>query len=354
MKNVVLLFGGASTEHDISRRSILTFIDHMDRTLYNPILVGITKEGRWLLFNGDKEAIIDGTWHEQGIPAIISPDAKDRSLLIMRGEEAIQIQIDCVIPVLHGTNGEDGTVQGLLKMSRIPFVGCGVLASAVAMDKSYTKLIVEPLGIRQAKWVLVMKETYNPEVIAVQVAEQLTYPVFVKPSNTGSSIGVSKAHDESELDKAVREAFRFDRKVLIEEGIIGREVECAVMGNLEVEASDVGEILSADEFYDYNSKYNNPASETVVSADIPEEARAYVKECAIRIFKAIDGRGLARVDFFIEEATGEVVFNEINTMPGFTSISLYPLMMQHTGKSFTEQITSFIRLAEEEAMRSNE
>lgn len=342
MKNVVLLFGGQSTEHDISRKSVITFIEHIDRNLYAPILIGITKEGQWLLYNGETDRIIDGSWEEKGIPAIISPDAKDKSLLIMRDDGMVKIQIDVVIPVLHGLFGEDGSVQGLLRLAKIPFVGCGILASAVAMDKFYTKLIVTPLGIRQAAYVGAYKEDYDPKSIQAQVEEKLGYPVFIKPSNAGSSIGVSKATNGDALHAGLVAAFDYDRKVLIEEEIIGREIECAVIGNLDVAASDVGEILSADEFYDFDAKYNNAASQTIVSADLPQATKEEVKESAIRIFKAIDGRGLARVDFFIESRTGEVVFNEINTFPGFTSISMYPKLMEAKGISLKEQITRLI------------
>lgn len=349
MKNVVLLFGGQSTEHDISRKSVITFIKHIDRSLYAPILVGITREGQWLLYNGEPERIIDDTWSEKGIPAVISPDAKDKSLLIMREEGLVKIEIEAVIPVLHGLFGEDGSVQGLLRLAKIPFVGCGILASAVAMDKFYTKVIVEPLEIRQAAYVGAYKERYNQKKIQEVVEGKLGYPVFIKPSNAGSSIGVSKASNGEELHKGLVAAFKFDRKVLIEEEIIGREIECAVLGNLEVESSDVGEILSADEFYDFDAKYNNAASQTIVSAPMPEATRSEVQASAINIFKAIDGRGLARVDFFIEESTGDVVFNEINTFPGFTSISMYPKLMEAKGITLTDQISRLINLAIEES-----
>lgn len=349
MKDVVLLFGGQSTEHDISRKSVMTFIENIDKSKYNPILVGVTKEGSWRLFNGDPSDIATGAWEEQGIPAVISPDAVDKSLLILKEDGIIKIKIDVVIPVFHGLYGEDGTIQGLLKLAGIPYVGCGVLASAVAMDKFFTKVIVDPLGIRQAKWLGVFKESYHQATVAKEVSETLGFPVFVKPANAGSSIGVHKADNEATLHSALLDAFRYDRKVLIEEGILGREVECAVMGNLTPTASDLGEILSAEEFYDFDAKYNNPASETIVSAPMPEATRQEIREAAMRIFKAIDGRGLARVDFFIEEGTGEVVFNEINTFPGFTDISMYQMLKKAEGMSVTEQITRLIELGEEEA-----
>ncbi len=344
-KNVVILFGGQSTEHDISRKSVLSFMEHIDRELYEVYTIGITKEGTWLLVDDQVSDIKDNTWISKGKKAIISPDATDQEILVKSQDGYESIKIDVVIPVLHGLYGEDGSVQGLLQLANVPYVGCGVLSSAVSMDKLYTKLIVNPLGVRQAKYVGVIKEEYDVEEIQNQVEKTLGYPVFVKPSNAGSSIGVSKARNKNELIEAVEVALEFDRKVLIEEEIIGREVECAVHGNLAPEASDVGEILSADEFYDFDAKYNNSDSKTILRAEIPEATRQAIRDAAVTIFKAVDGRGLARVDFFIENATGEVVFNEINTFPGFTSISMYPMLKEADGINNKALITILIELA---------
>ena len=346
-KTVVLLFGGQSSEHDISRRSVMTFIEYIDREKFEVILLGITREGRWLLFEGEPDKIIADQWVAEGTPAHISPDAVEKSLIIEREAGIEKIKVDVVVPVLHGLYGEDGTVQGLFKLASIPYVGCGILASAVSMDKFYTKVIVEPLGIRQAKWIGAYADTYAKDAMAKKVRETLGYPVFVKPSNAGSSIGVSKASNDLELHEALNLAFIHDRKVLIEENITGREVECAVFGNLDPQASDVGEILAADEFYDFDAKYNNSESKTIVSAPMPEGTRQAIREAAVAIFKGVDGRGLSRVDFFIEEATGEVVFNEINTFPGFTSISMYPMLMEGKGMDTRSLITGLIELAEE-------
>jgi D-alanine-D-alanine ligase len=344
-QSIVILFGCQSTEYDISRRSVMTVLKHMDYNNYDVSTVGITKEGRWLLVEGDPMTIKEDTWESVGIPACILPDATLKSLMIQYEGKTQYRKIDVVIPVLHGMNGEDGTVQGLFKLAQIPFVGCGVLASAVSMDKFYTKLVVNPLGIRQAKYIGAYKEAYDKVSMAKDVEADLGYPVFVKPSNAGSSIGVSKATDSVSLDTALKLAFKYDRKVLIEEMIVGREVECAVIGNIEVKASDVGEILAADEFYDFDSKYNNSDSKTILSADMPEETRQEIREAAIKIFKAVDGRGLSRVDFFIEEGTGSVVFNEINTFPGFTDISMYPMLMEAQDMSNAELIDTLIQLA---------
>lgn len=344
-KNVVLLFGGQSTEHDISRRSVMTFIEYIDQSIYEVYLVGITREGQWSLFEGDKKMIMADTWLAHTRPALISPDAVNGGLLVFGNTGIERIQIDVVIPVLHGLYGEDGSVQGLLRLAKIPTVGCGLLASAVAMDKCYTKLIVDPLNIRQARYVKVLAEDYDQEQCRHQVEEQLGYPVFVKPSNAGSSIGVSKADDAYQLHDALLHAFKYDRKVLVEENILGREVECAVLGNLDVMVSDVGEIIAEEAFYDFDAKYNSQSSKTVVGAVMPDETRELIRAYAVKIFKAIDGRGLSRVDFFIEEKTGEVVFNEINTFPGFTDISMYPMLMGGQGIGVTDLITRMIELA---------
>jgi len=344
-KNIVLLFGGQSTEHDISRRSVMTFIEHIDREIYEVFTVGITRQGRWLLFEGDAEEILADTWSDHGVQALISPDAVNGGLLLFREAGIERVSVHVVIPVLHGLYGEDGSVQGLLRLAQIPYVGCGILASAVAMDKFYTKLIVEPLGIRQAKYVGVLENLYDQEAVAKEVEHVLGFPVYVKPSNAGSSIGVSKAIDTTSLHEALVLAFKHDRKVLVEENIVGREVECAVIGNLDVSASDVGEIIAADAFYDFDAKYNRSDSQTVVSATMPEALRKQIQNDASMIFRAIDGRGLARVDFFIEASTGEVVFNEINTFPGFTSISMYPMLLKGLGLEMKALISKLIELA---------
>lgn len=344
-KNVVLLFGGQSTEYDISRRSVMTFIEHIDRTCFEVYTVGITREGRWYLFEGDSQRIVADTWVEQSTPAFISPDAIDGGLFVFRDTGLEQVAIDVVVPVLHGLYGEDGSVQGLLRLAKTPFVGCGILASALAMDKFYTKLIVMPLGIRQANYIGVLEEAYDQETIAEEVEARLGYPIYVKPSNAGSSIGVSKAMDAEALHEALLLAFKHDRKVLVEENIVGREVECAVIGNLDVTASDVGEIIATDAFYDFEAKYNSLDSKTLVSAPMPEKTRKLIQAYACQIFKAIDGRGLSRVDFFIEALTGEVVFNEINTFPGFTNISMYPMLLEGLGMDISALITELIDLA---------
>lgn len=342
--NVVVLFGGQSSEHEISRKSAKTVLAHIDSDKYNVYPVGITKEGQWLSYQGDFSQITDPEWMKQSVKAMLSPDAVEKSLYIF-GQELIQVQVDVVFPVLHGLFGEDGSIQGLLELAKLPYVGCGVLASAVSMDKLYTKIIVERLGIRQARYIAAYKEDYNLEAIHDEILKRLKYPVFIKPSNAGSSIGVSKAKDLNELESGLSEAFAHDRKILIEEMIVGREVECAILGNLTPRASDVGEILSAEDYYDFDAKYNNAESKTVVPAPMSDDIRKEIRENAVSIFKAVDGRGLSRVDFFIEKGTDQVVFNEINTLPGFTDISMYPMLWENKGVSKHELIDKLIRLA---------
>ena len=317
-KNVVVIFGGDSSEHDVSCLSATTVIKNMDTEKYNVILVGITKEGKWLLVDGVKD-IEDGSWREGEVKAFISPDTTTRSLVIL-AEGTYKLQkVDVIFPVLHGMNGEDGTVQGLFELSKIPYVGCGVLASAVSMDKVYTEAMD-------------------------RVEKEIPYPIFVKPSCAGSSKGVSKAENRKELEAALYEAVKHDRNILCEETIVGREVECAVLGDrTQVKSTCVGEILAAEEaaFYDFDAKYNNAESKTVVDPEMPEESKRKIKEDAEAIFRAVDGFGLSRVDFFLEES-GRVVFNEINTLPGFTSISMYPMLWKACGLDIPELLDTLI------------
>lgn len=345
-KNIVVVFGGNSSEHDVSCVSATTVIKAMDMEKYNVTYVGITRDGQWLLV--DKLADIeDGSWRESKVKAFISPDTQEKALVVL-AEGTYKLQpVDVIFPVLHGLNGEDGTIQGLFQMSQIPYVGCGVLASAVSMDKVYTKVIVDKLGINQARFVHVRKSDLAHMDASIKMVEDvLEYPVFVKPSCAGSSKGVSKAHDTKELEAALLEAVKHDRNILVEETIVGREVECGVLGGNEVKASGVGEILAAAEFYDFDAKYNNPESKTVIDAPMPEGAREEIRKNAVDIFKAVDGFGCARVDFFLEES-GRVVFNEINTLPGFTSISMYPMLWEDQGVAIAELVDTLIELAEQ-------
>ena len=331
-KTAVVLFGGQSSEHVVSCMSVVNVINHMNREKYDLLLIGITEEGHWIKVES-VEAIESGSWREGTVNAVISPDATKQCVILTEGDRVEFVKADVVFPVLHGLYGEDGTVQGLLELARIPYVGCGVLASAVSMDKLYTKIVVDDLGVRQAAYVPVMRSDLNDMASVVgRVEAKFSYPVFVKPSNAGSSKGVARADGREELEAALREAANHDRKILVEEMIKGREIDCAVFGGvlIPVEASGVGEILAAAEFYDFDAKYYNSDSRTVVNPDLPGDAVNQVREAAKAIFQAVDGYGLARVDFFVKD-DGTVVFNEINTLPGFTAISMYPMLWEAAG-----------------------
>lgn len=344
-KTVAVLFGGQSSEHEVSCISATTIISNINTEKYEVRMIGITKDGRWLKV--DKvEDITSGEWKNSKVTAVISPDTAQKGIIYMEDGTITTEKIDVIFPAMHGLYGEDGTIQGLFELAHIPYVGCGVLASSVSMDKLYTKIIVDTLHIRQAQYVPVLKHQLSDmDAVVARVEEKLSYPVFVKPSNAGSSQGVSKAHDRAELVAALELAVKHDRKILVEETIVGREIECAVLGGKEVKASGVGEILAAADFYDYEAKYNNPDSKTVISPELPDGVTEQIRQAAVEIFRAVDGFGLSRVDFFVEKDTNEVVFNEINTLPGFTSISMYPMLWAEQGIEKPELIETLIEMA---------
>lgn len=352
-KQIALIFGGQSSEHEISCISAANVMEGLSPEKYDVHKIGITKEGHWLYVD-TLESVKDGSWRDSTVTAVIVPDQKYRGIWkteIVSGGKQMQaelIPIDVAFPVLHGFYGEDGTIQGLFELAGIPYVGCGVLASAASMDKISTKIFADRIGIRQADYVTdtardgsLIRDTID------EVEKKLGYPVFVKPSNAGSSQGVSKAHDRNELEEAIRLAKKHDHRVLVEETINGREIECAVLGGEDVRASKVGEIVAAAEFYDYDAKYNNAESQTVIDPALPEETKKKIQENAIAIFKAVGGFGLSRVDFFVEEETNEVIFNEINTFPGFTDISMYPMLWEAMGLKKAELLDRLIELAYE-------
>lgn len=342
---MLVIFGGQSSEHEVSCMSVQTIIKNVNKDKYQLYYLGITKEGQWLLVDR-LEQIEKDTWRESKKYAVLSPDAMKRELIIEENGTYSAVKIDVAFPVLHGLHGEDGTIQGLFELARIPYVGCGVLASAVSMDKFYTKVIVDTLGIRQAKWVPVHRaELKEMNQVIGRIEKELPYPVFVKPSNAGSSQGVSKAENREQLIQSLEGAAQHDSKILVEETIIGREIECAVLGGEEVKASGVGEVLAAAEFYDYEAKYFNAESKTDVHPTFPEGKEEEVRTDAVRIFQAVDGYGLARIDFFLENGTNEVVFNELNTLPGFTSISMYPMLWKEKGLAIEELIEQLVQLA---------
>lgn len=346
-KNIVVIMGGRSSEHEVSLVSAATVVESINTDIYNVIMVGITKDGQWKLIES-MDKVQDGSWVNGHTQAILSPETGKNALYLINKDHVDTVNVDVVFPVLHGMNGEDGTLQGLLELAQIPYVGCGVLASACSMDKFYTKVIVDAIGVRQAKFVGVYRaQLKDMDTVVARVEEALTYPVFVKPSKAGSSQGVSKAENRETLIEALQLAAQHDSKILVEENIIGRELECAVLGGVDAKASGVGEILAADTFYSYEAKYNNAESRTIVGPVLPEGKEEEIRADAEAIFKALDCYGLSRVDFFLTNDTNEVVFNEINTLPGFTAISMYPMLWEAQGLDKKALVQKLIDLAME-------
>ena len=349
--SVCILFGGISPEHEVSLRSAESVLNNIDKEKYNIFPVGITKEGDWIIFGGDDYSMLpSGAWksHPDNRRAAISP-VRGQGLLSFEGDCVVRERIDVVFPVLHGENGEDGAMQGLLQMAGIPYVGPHVAASAVAMDKTLTKLVVDHAGVPQAAWKLVRRNELrnHMENTLTALENRFTYPMFVKPAGTGSSVGVSKAGDKEALRKALEHAARYDDKILVEEFIHGREIEVAVMGNENPVASVAGEIDSGADFYDYDAKYVTDTSVAYIPARIPEDVEEIVREAAVKVYSAIGCQGLSRVDFFVTYEENRVVFNEINTLPGFTSISMYPKLFAASGIEYTDLIDELLKLAME-------
>ena len=349
--SVCILFGGMSPEHEVSLRSAESVLNNIDHEKYNVFPVGITKDGDWMLFGGkDYAELPAGTWmnNAANCRAAISP-IRGQGLLRFEGDCVVRERIDVVIPVMHGENCEDGAVQGLLELAGIPYVGPHVAASAVAMDKTLTKLVVDQAGIPQAAWHLVRSSELEHHVdhVVAALEQKFTYPMFVKPAGTGSSVGVSKAANREALCAALHAAAKFDTKILVEEFIDGREIEVAVMGNDSPAASVCGEIDSGAEFYDYEAKYVTDTSVAYIPARISEEVEEQVRELAVNVYTAIGCQGLSRVDFFVTYEGNRIVFNEINTLPGFTSISMYPKLFAASGIPYAQLIDELLKLAME-------
>lgn len=325
-----VIYGGKSTEHDISEISAKSVIENLNKEKYEVHEIYINKYGKWFENkNGQIEEIYNLLWTLK--------------------------ELEVAFPVLHGKYGEDGTIQGMLEMLGIPYVGCGVLASAVGMDKAYTKILFERAGIPQTKYIYIRKrengyymvnDNFEEEELKIEkIPSKLKFPMFVKPSNSGSSVGVKKVTTIEELKSAIENAQQYDNKILIEEEIVGKEVECAILEDEKINVSTVGEIKSAEEYYSFDAKYNIPESKTIIPAEIAKDETQRIKELAIKAFKAIDGKGLARVDFFIENETNKIYINEINTMPGFTQISMYPKLFENIGIGYTELLDKLVENA---------
>ncbi|MFY9555220.1 MAG: D-alanine--D-alanine ligase [Blastocatellia bacterium] len=347
---VGVIFGGRSGEHEVSLRSAESVINAMDKSKYEVVPIGITTEGRWLVSDNATallpQAVMSSNSHQQ-VAIIGDPTRQGLTRLDAENRALPSESLDAVFPVLHGTYGEDGTIQGLLEMAGVPYVGCGVLASATGMDKVAMKQLFKHAGLEigEYEWFLRSSWEETPDTVLNRVTRSLGLPVFVKPANLGSSVGISKAGNREELRDAIDDAARYDRKVIVEKAVNGREIEVSILGNDNPMASLPGEIIVGHEFYDYEDKYIDSASRVEVPAKLPQKTIDRIQRDAIRAFKAIDGAGLARVDFFVESKTHRVIINEINTMPGFTSISMYPKLWEATGISYPELIDRLIELA---------
>jgi D-alanine-D-alanine ligase len=384
---VGILFGGRSGEHEISLLSAASVFDAINKDKYEVVPIGITKEGRWVT-SGDAEKLLRGGSDADGGGARVTqdhwragdPEATAGAAVLARGEAVVvppepqhggsltpfqtdasasslsrraadrAINVDVIFPVLHGTFGEDGTIQGLLELADIPYVGAGVLGSAAGMDKDVMKSLFRAAGLPIVKHVTFLRSEWEdaPKKVQKLVESKLKYPVFVKPANLGSSVGISKAHDGKELGPAIAEAAKFDRKIVVEQGVGGkkkaREIECSVLGNDRAEASVPGEIVPSTEFYDYKAKYLDEGSQLAIPAKLSKAETKTVQQLAVSAFKAVDCAGLARVDFLMDPKTRKIYLNEINTMPGFTSISMYPKLWAATGIKYPELIERLIQL----------
>lgn len=345
---LAIIFGGMSTEHDVSIVSGISIIKNLNQKKYEIFPIYIDEEGNWYQYI-------------QNIEEIGTIKVGDKIKEIEKIENPINYlkQMDCIFPTLHGLYGEDGTLQGLFELLKIPYVGCKVLASSISMDKVYTKVIFEKAGLKQAPYVYIrenkgryyyIEKDFSEEICTLEqtvekIEKQISYPMFIKPSNSGSSVGIKKAKTKEQLEEAIKYASQYDKKILIEQAVEGREVECAVLGNEEVISSCIGEVLSAEEFYSFDSKYNNQESRTAIPADLPKEITEEIRKKAIKAFKAVNGSGLSRVDFFVENNTNEIIINEINTLPGFTNISMYPQLFEASGITYSDLLDKLIHLA---------
>lgn len=371
---VGVLFGGRSGEHEVSLLSAASVLKAIDKKKYDVVPIGITKQGRWVT-DSHAEQLLKGEYAETHHFRAGDPQATASAAVLARGESVLvppmpaeqsalvpfeqsnpvksnSIQVDVIFPVLHGTFGEDGTIQGLLDLADVAYVGSGVLGSAAGMDKDVMKKLFRDAGLAIVKHVTILRSQWErePKKVLKLVESKLKYPVFVKPANLGSSVGISKAHDASELPAAMNEAAKYDRKIVVEQGVGGkkhkaREIECAVLGNDDPKASICGEIVPIKEFYDYEAKYIDEGSELLIPAKISRKQQKEIQEMAIRAFQACDCAGLSRVDFLLDPKTEKFYLNEVNTMPGFTSISMYPKLWAATGVDYPELIDRLIQLA---------
>jgi D-alanine-D-alanine ligase len=352
--NVAVIFGGRSGEHEVSLVSASSVMKSLDKKKYNVIPVGITKVGAWIAGRDSIKLLKNNNISKQ-LKTLITPDSTSRALVPLE-KGALSSRIDVVFPVMHGTYGEDGAIQGLLELADLPYVGCGVLSSAIVMDKITQKKLCESSEIlipdwvwftnKEWRWIKSNKAVFKKWLASVE--KRIKYPLFVKPSNLGSSVGISKAHNKDELIKAINFAAKYDRRILVEQGIEeAMEIEVAVLGNDKPEASVPGQVMASNEFYDYNAKYVDGKSEVKIPAELPKDVIRTIQELAIRVYKLLDCAGMARADFMIKKKgkNFQIFFNELNSIPGFTSISMYPKLWEASGISYTMLLDTLIRLA---------
>jgi D-alanine-D-alanine ligase len=338
---LAILYGGRSAEHQISVVSARSVMEALDPDRFEVVPIAITRQGRWLL---PERTPLELTARDGALPEVEAAGAE----LAVRPQEGIG-GVDVVFPILHGPFGEDGTVQGLFELADLPYVGSGVLASALAMDKAMAKVVLAQAGLPQAPYLVVAGRDWRaePERVAAEVAERLAYPVFTKPARLGSSIGISKVKTPDGLAAGLADAFAHDSKAVVEQGIVARELECGVLGNDAPEASVVGEVIPGHEFYDFEAKYLDESLKLEIPAPVPEAVTAQVRELSRRAFLALGCEGFARVDFFYEEATGRVLVNEVNTIPGFTPKSMFPLLWAASGLAYPDLVARLVDLATE-------
>ncbi len=346
-----IIFGGKSTEYEVSCRSAYSVLENASKEKYDIVKIGVSRDGKWHVYRGPDEKIKDRSWindTENLTKCFLSTDYGDHAVYETDKDGRVtRVPLDVVFPVMHGAYCEDGRLQGALDMSGIPYVGPGCASSAVCMDKAFTKLLLSNYGVPTAECVYVSRAELESDEDAVRsdVEEDLEYPVFVKPANSGSSVGITKVKEAKDLIPALKEAAKFDSKILVERAIVGREVEVAVIGNERPEALGCGEVIPGAEFYDYNDKYNDGKSVCVVPAKVRRSTWLNLKTLAEQIYSHLDCRGLSRVDFFVCDDEKTIVFNEINTLPGFTSISLYPQIAMSSGMKYSEVIDRLVALA---------
>lgn len=345
---VGVIFGGRSGEHEVSLVSATSVIQSLDKEKYDVVPIGIAKDGRWVSSHEALNMLKSGTEVGRELERFLLPEPTRQALVSLNGEVHPDMTLDVIFPVLHGTYGEDGTLQGLLELANIPYVGAGVLASAVGMDKVIQKQLYKQAGLPVVKyvWFLSRTCTARPKEVAAVVEKSLRYPVFVKPANTGSSVGITKAHNRKELEEGLFLAAEYDRKVIVEQGVKNaREIEVSVLGNDDPIASVPGEIVPSNEFYDYDAKYVDGKSTAIIPASLPPSVVKRLQHLAVKAFTTIDAAGMARVDFFVARNTHRIFLNEINTIPGFTSISMYPKLWEASGIPYAELLDRLIVLA---------